>query len=102
LVTDYLLAFFGLESNLSEIENWHIELETKHLNTHIKVDPATMKTSLNRVFAIGDACTYPGKLKLILTGFAESAIACHNSYNLVFADKKLHFEHSTNKGLNTI
>ena len=59
------------------------------------------KTSVDGIYAIGDICNYPGKLKLILTGFAEAAAASHHCYNLVFPEKPLHFEYSTTKGINT-
>jgi thioredoxin reductase (NADPH) len=51
------------------------------------------------IYAIGDIATYPGKLKLILTGFAEAAQAAHAIYPLVHPDKALHFEYSTTKGV---
>lgn len=96
--TDFLLAFFGLDSNLAEIESLGIEFDRKL----VKVDHKTMETSRKKIFAVGDACTYEGKLKLILTGFAEAALACHNAYNYAFPAKKLHFEYSTTKGLKNI
>jgi thioredoxin reductase (NADPH) len=92
---DVLLAFFGLSMDIGPILHWGIELD-KH---HIKVDQVTMQTNLNGVFAVGDIATYPKKLKLILTGFAESATACHSIYPLVYPDTPLHFEYSTTKGV---
>jgi len=91
--TDYLLPFFGLKTELGEIANWGLKLEKKL----IKVDHASMQTSKIGIYAIGDMCSYEGKLKLILSGFYESATAVHNAYNVVFPDKPLHFEHSTSK-----
>ena len=58
-----------------------------------------METNLKGIYAVGDICNYPGKLKLILTGFAESARACHSIYSYVNPNKSLHFEHSTTKGI---
>ena len=66
---------------------------------HIAVDPATCQTSLPGVFAIGDVATYPGKLKLILQGFSEAAVAAHAIYPIVHPDQALHFEYSTTKGV---
>lgn len=95
LEADYLLPFFGLKMDMGPIANWGLNIDYHH----IVVDPATMLTNMQNVFAIGDIVTYPGKLKLILTGFAEAAIACHNAYNIVFPDKALHFQYSTSKGV---
>jgi thioredoxin reductase (NADPH) len=94
---DALLAFFGLAMNLGPIANWGLELDAnKH---HIKVDPATCATSAPGIFAIGDIATYPGKLKLILCGFSEAAMAAHAIHPLVHPGEALHFEYSTTKGV---
>jgi thioredoxin reductase (NADPH) len=94
---DALLAFFGLAMNLGPIAGWGIALdENKH---HIKVDPATCATSVPGIFAIGDIASYPGKLKLILCGFSEAAMAAHAIYPLVHPGEALHFEYSTTKGV---
>ena len=66
---------------------------------HVKVDPATCLTSLPGVFAIGDVATYPGKLKLILQGFSEAAVAAHAIYGVAHPGEALHFEYSTTKGV---
>ena len=95
---DYFLPFFGLSSDLGPIKDWELELEKKML----KVDQSTCLTSRNRIYAIGDICTYPGKLKLILTGFSEAAIASHDCFKSVYPEKVLHFEYSTTKGVNKI
>ena len=62
----------------------------------------TCETNKKGIFAIGDICKYQGKLKLILTGFSEAAIAAHACYEKVFPGKALHFEYSTTKGVNKI
>ena len=98
LKVDYFLPFFGLSTNLGPIKDWELELEKNIL----KVKQETCETNLNGIFAIGDVCSYPGKLKLILTGFAEAAIASHNCYNKINPDKTLHFEYSTTKGINKL
>ena len=64
-----------------------------------RVDPATCQTSTPGVFAIGDVATYPGKLKLILQGFSEGAVAAHAIHPIVYPDTALHFEYSTTKGV---
>lgn len=94
---DALLAFFGLAMNLGPIANWGLSLDdNKH---HIKIDPATCATSVPGIFAVGDIATYPGKLKLILCGFSEAAMAAHAIYPLVHPGEALHFEYSTTKGV---
>jgi len=92
---DYLLPFFGLAMELGPIANWGLNLN-KH---HIEVDRGTMQTSIKGIYAVGDIATYPHKLKLILTGFAECASACHDIFKLAFPDQVYHFEYSTSKGI---
>lgn len=93
--TDVLLSFYGLAMDIGPIEHWGLDINKKHLATN----PTSMETNIPGVFAVGDICSYPGKLKLILTGFSECAIACHSIYNLVFPGELLHFEYSTTKGV---
>jgi thioredoxin reductase (NADPH) len=95
LEADSLLAFFGLAMNLGPIAQWGLNLE----RNHITINQATSATSAPGIFAIGDIATYPGKLKLILTGFAEAAAAAHGAYPLVHPGEVLHFEYSTTKGV---
>ncbi|MBS91897.1 MAG: ferredoxin--NADP(+) reductase [Rickettsiales bacterium] len=95
LEIDYFLPFFGLSSELGPIKEWELQMEKNIL----KVDQSSCKTSIEGIYAIGDICTYPGKLKLILTGFSEAAIASHDCYKRVFPNKVLHFEYSTTKGI---
>jgi thioredoxin reductase (NADPH) len=95
LPADVLLPFFGLSMNLGPIAQWGLAFD----NHHITVQPATCMTSTKGVFAIGDIATYPGKLKLILSGFAEAALAAHAIYPLVHPGEALHFEYSTTKGV---
>lgn len=80
---------------LGPIANWGLGLS----NNHIAVNPATMETSEKGIFAMGDIATYPGKLKLILSGFSEAAMASHGAYALVHPGEALHFEYSTTKGV---
>jgi thioredoxin reductase (NADPH) len=95
LEADCLLPFFGLATDLGPLAAWGLELD----HNRIVVDPATCATSRPGVFAIGDIAHYPGKLKLILSGFAEAALAAHAIYPLVHPGQALHFEYSTTKGL---
>lgn len=95
---DFLLTFFGLAMTLGPIANWGLALHHKHL----VVNATDMATSVEGIYAIGDVATYPKKLKLILTGFAEAAQAMHAAYDRVFPGKALHFEYSTSKGLNPL
>jgi thioredoxin reductase (NADPH) len=95
LPADVLLPFFGLSMDLGPIAAWMLDRD----GAHIKVDPATCQTSLPGVFAIGDVAAYPGKLKLILQGFSEAAMAAHAIFPLVRPNEALHFEYSTTKGV---
>ena len=95
LEADLLLPFFGLAMNLGPIAGWGLNLE----RNHITVAPATCATSAPGIYAIGDIATYPGKLKLILSGFSEAAMAAHAIHPLVRPGEVLHFEYSTTKGL---
>ena len=95
LEADVLLPFFGLSMNLGPIADWGLALD-QHC---IVVDPASCATSRAGVFAIGDIASYPGKLKLILSGFSEAAMAAHAIYKLVHPERELHWEYSTTKGV---
>jgi thioredoxin reductase (NADPH) len=97
LKADILLPFFGLKMDLGPITEWELESHNKH----IVISPNTMETNLTNVFAIGDIATYPGKLKLILCGFSEAAIAAHTLRSRLFPDTVFHFEYSTTKGVPT-
>jgi thioredoxin reductase (NADPH) len=92
---DCLLPFFGLATDLGPLAGWGLDLD----HSHIRVDPATCATSRPGIFAVGDIAAYPGKLKLILSGFAEAAQAAHAIHPLVHPGQALHFEYSTTKGV---
>ncbi|MFC0408368.1 NAD(P)/FAD-dependent oxidoreductase [Roseomonas elaeocarpi] len=92
---DHLLAFFGLSMELGPIAEWGLGLD----RSHVTVNPATGETSIPGIHAIGDVATYPGKLKLILQGFSEAAVAAHSIHPRVFPGEALHFEYSTSKGI---
>ena len=95
LKADILLPFFGLAQNLGPILDFGLNVN----NHHIKVDYPYFETNVKGIYAVGDVATYEGKLKLILTSFAESASALHHAYSRVFDGKALHFEYSTTKGI---
>lgn len=92
---DILLPFFGLSQNLGPILDFGLNIT----NHHINVTLPHYETNIPGIYAIGDIATYQGKLKLILTSFAESASALHHAYERVFNGKKLHFVYSTVKGV---
>jgi thioredoxin reductase (NADPH) len=92
IACDALLPFFGLTMKLGPVANWGIELKDGEL---IPVDTATFETSIPGVFAIGDINTYPGKLKLILSGFHEAALMAQRAHHYVFPDKRLVFQYTT-------
>ena len=89
--TDYLLGFFGLIMKLGPIANWGLNLDKKH----IPVNTENFETNQKGIFAIGDICTYTGKLKLILSGFHEGALAARGCFKYARPDEKLRFEFTT-------
>ena len=95
LKADILLPFFGLSQNLGPILEFGLDLK----GHYIKSNYPHFETNIPGVYAVGDVATYEGKLKLILTGFAEVASALHHVYARVFDGKALHFEYSTTKGV---
>jgi thioredoxin reductase (NADPH) len=92
---DALLCFFGLVKDMSALTTWQIDAD----RNGIPVDPATMATARKGLFAIGDVTQYPGKLKLILTGFAEASLAAHSVRACLYPDRPFHFEYSTSRGV---
>jgi thioredoxin reductase (NADPH) len=89
--TDDLLPFFGLTMKLGPVAGWGLNL---HENL-VPVDTEKFETSTPGIFAIGDINTYPGKLKLILSGFHEAALAAQKAHRYVYPDKKLLFQYTT-------
>jgi thioredoxin reductase (NADPH) len=88
---DHVLAFFGLHPKLGPIAEWGFELEKKAL----KVDTAKFQTSVPGIYAIGDINTYPGKKKLILSGFHEAALAAFAIAEHLNPAKKVHLQYTT-------
>jgi thioredoxin reductase (NADPH) len=88
---DTMLAFYGLTMKLGPIADWGLNLESNR----VPVSTETFETSTPGIFCIGDMCHYPGKLKLILSGFHESALMAHACFHYARPNKKLRFEHTT-------
>ena len=88
---DVMLPFFGLTMKLGPVAEWGLNL---HENL-VPVDTEKFETSVPGIFAIGDINTYPGKLKLILSGFHEGALAAQKIHRYVYPDKKLLFQYTT-------
>ena len=88
---DVMMPFFGLTMKLGPVADWGLNLE----ENLIPVDTAKFETSEPRIFAIGDINTYPGKLKLILSGFHEAALMAQAAHKYVYPDKKLIFQYTT-------
>ena len=91
LKTDYVLGFFGLIMQLGPILEWGLNIDKKT----ISVNTENFETNLDGIFAIGDICSYPGKLKLILSGFHEGALAARGCFKYAKPDEKLRFEFTT-------
>ena len=83
--TEIMMPFFGLTMKLGPVADWGIQL---HENL-VPVDTEKFETSEKGIFAIGDINTYPGKLKLILSGFHEAALMAQQAHKYVYPDKKL-------------
>ncbi len=88
---DAMLPFFGLTMKLGPVADWGLALE----RDLIPVDTAAFETNVPGLFAIGDINTYPGKLKLILSGFHEAALMAQKAHHYIYPDKKLVFQYTT-------
>jgi len=88
---DQVLVFFGLSPKLGPIADWGLDIERKQL----KVDTEKFQTNVPGIFAVGDINTYPGKKKLILSGFHECALAAFAAAPFIFPDKKIHLQYTT-------
>jgi len=91
IACDAILPFFGLTMKLGPIANWGLRLNEEL----IPVGTETFETSEKGIFAIGDINTYPGKLKLILSGFHEAALMARKAQSYVYPDKKFVFQYTT-------
>ncbi len=95
LEADILLPFFGLIQNIGSLSEWGLQLKSNN----VVVTNPYYETNIPAIYAVGDIATYDGKLKLILTGFAEVASSLHHAYGRIFEGKALHFQYSTSKGV---
>lgn len=91
IACDRLLPFFGLTMKLGPVADWGLNLD----ENLIPVDTEKFETSEARIFAIGDINTYPGKLKLILSGFHEAALMAQKAHSYIYPDRKLLFQYTT-------
>ena len=91
LPLDMLLVFFGLSPKLGPIAQWGLDLERKQ----VKVDTEKFQTNVPGIFAVGDINTYPGKKKLILSGFHEAALAAFGASPIVFPEKRVQLQYTT-------
>jgi thioredoxin reductase (NADPH) len=91
LQADHVFAFFGLHPKLGPVAEWGMELERKAL----KVDTEKFQTSVPGIFAVGDINTYPGKKKLILSGFHEAALAAFGIQAWLYPEKKQFLQYTT-------
>ena len=88
---DTMLPFFGLTMKIGPLANWGVKLE----NNLVPVDTEAFETNVPGIFAIGDINTYPGKLKLILSGFHEGALMAQKASRYVFPEKRVVFQYTT-------
>jgi thioredoxin reductase (NADPH) len=91
IACDAILPFFGLTMKLGPVADWGIAMQDEL----IPVDTGTFETDVPGIFAIGDINTYPGKLKLILSGFHEGALMAQKAHRYVYPDKRLTFQYTT-------
>lgn len=96
LATDYFLPLFGLTPKIGPIGDWGLEIEKNAIKVNNSED---YQTNIHGVFAIGDVNTYKGKLKLILCGFHEAAIAAQYAYNIIHPDKRYVMKYTTVNGV---
>jgi thioredoxin reductase (NADPH) len=92
IACDALLPFFGLTMKLGPVADWGMAMKD---GEYILVDTATFESSVPGIFAIGDINWYPGKLKLILSGFHEAALMAQKAHRYVYPDKRLVFQYTT-------
>ncbi|OAQ42419.1 ferredoxin--NADP(+) reductase [Pedobacter psychrophilus] len=97
LEADYLIPLFGLSPKLGPIADWGLNIE----KSQIMVNTEDYSTNVEGIFAIGDINTYPGKLKLILSGFHEGALMAQSAFKFVYPDQKLSFKYTTVYGVNS-
>ncbi|GAB4033022.1 NAD(P)/FAD-dependent oxidoreductase [Spirosoma gilvum] len=97
LAADHLIPLFGLTPKLGPIADWGLQID----KSAISVNTVDYSTNAERIYAIGDINTYPGKLKLILCGFHEAALMCQSAFQYVYPNQKLSFKYTTVNGVPT-
>ncbi|MGA0046251.1 MAG: NAD(P)/FAD-dependent oxidoreductase, partial [Candidatus Kapaibacteriota bacterium] len=95
LAVDHYVPLFGLSPKLGPIAGWGLGIE----KNAVSVDPTTYMTSVEGVYAVGDIAEYPNKLKLILSGFHEAALALHVEYQRQHPEKKHVLKYTTVTGI---
>ncbi len=98
LDVDYFIPLFGLTPKLGPIADWNLAID----KSAIEVNTHDFSTNVERIYAIGDINTYPGKLKLILCGFHEAALMAQSAFKYVFPDQKLSFKYTTVNGIHAL
>lgn len=96
LEADHLIPLFGLTPKLGPIADWGLSID----KSAIEVNTEDYSTNVDRIYAIGDINTYPGKLKLILSGFHEAALMAQSAFKYVYPEQKLSFKYTTVNGVN--
>jgi thioredoxin reductase (NADPH) len=94
--TDYFIPLFGLVPKLGPIKDWGLNIENNAIKVNNSLD---YQTNIDGIYAIGDVNTYPGKLKLILSGFHEAAVMCHSANLKLNPDKKNILKYTTVSGI---
>lgn len=95
ILADHAFVFFGMSPKLGPIAEWGLDIHRKH----IQVDVSTFQTNIPGIYAVGDICDYPGKKKLILSGFHEAALAAFAAKAFLEPDKKVHLQYTTTSPL---
>ena len=95
--TDFFIPLFGLVPKMNIFKDWGLETEKNSIRVNNSLD---YQTNIEGVYAVGDINTYPGKLKLILSGFHEAAVMCHSAYQFINPGKKNVLKYTTVSGIN--
>ncbi|WP_313511683.1 NAD(P)/FAD-dependent oxidoreductase [Sphingobacterium sp.] len=94
--TDHFIPLYGLSPKLGPIADWGLNID----KNAIEVDTFDYSTNVERIYAIGDINSYPGKLKLILCGYHEAALMAQSAFKYVYPEQKLSFKYTTVNGIN--
>ena len=94
--TDFIIPLYGLIPKMNIFKNWGLNIEKNAISVNNALD---YSTNIKGIYAIGDINHYPGKLKLILSGFHEAAVMCHSAYNHINPDKKNILKYTTVSGI---